>query len=61
MVTSPLTFVTDNDKSQDISLIEGRIPDAIRNVGASAVLPRGLATRAGAALGIIPFGTTAEA
>jgi hypothetical protein len=25
------------------------------------VLPRGLATRAGAALGIIPFGTTAEA
>jgi hypothetical protein len=24
-----LTFVTDNDKSQDISLIEGRIPDAI--------------------------------
>jgi hypothetical protein len=24
-------------------------------------LPRGLATRAGAALGIIPFGTTAEA
>jgi hypothetical protein len=29
--------------------------------GASAVLPRGLATRAGAASGIIPFGTTAEA
>jgi hypothetical protein len=25
------------------------------------VLPRGLATRAGAASGIIPFGTTAEA
>jgi hypothetical protein len=29
--------------------------------GASAVLPRGLATRAGAASGIIPFGITAEA
>jgi len=29
--------------------------------GASAVLPRGLATYAGAASGIIPFGTTAEA
>jgi hypothetical protein len=29
--------------------------------GASAVLPRGLAIRAGAALGIIPFGITAEA
>ena len=29
--------------------------------GASAVLPRGLAIRAGAASGIKPFGTTAEA
>ena len=56
-----LTFVSVSDTCLSISLIEGRIPDAIRNVGASAVLPRGLATRAGAALGIIPFGTTAEA
>jgi hypothetical protein len=29
--------------------------------GANAVLPRGFAIRAGAASGIIPFGTTAEA
>jgi hypothetical protein len=56
-----LTFVSVSDTCLSISLIEGRIPDAIRNVGASAVLPRGLAIRAGAALGIIPFGTTAEA
>ena len=34
---------------------------AFRRRGASAVPPRGLATRSGAALGVIPFGITAEA
>ena len=56
-----MTIVSDAVTVALTRSIEGRIPDAIRNVGASAVLPRGLATRAGAALGIIPFGTTAEA
>jgi hypothetical protein len=40
---------------------KGRIPDAIRSVGRGAVLPRGFAIRAGAASGIKPLGTTAEA
>jgi hypothetical protein len=40
---------------------EGRLREGTFGSGASAVPPRGLATRAGAALGIIPFGTTAEA
>ena len=44
-----------------ISLIEGSLREGTFGSGASAVLPRGLATCAGAALGIILFGTTAEA
>jgi hypothetical protein len=44
-----------------ISLIEGRLREGTFGSGASAVPPRGLATRSGAALGIIPFGITAEA
>jgi hypothetical protein len=44
-----------------ISLIEGRLREGTFGSGASAVPPRGLATRTGAALGIIPFGITAEA
>jgi hypothetical protein len=41
-----------------ISLIEGRLREGTFGSGASAVPPRGLATRTGAALGIIPFGIT---
>jgi hypothetical protein len=47
--------------SMNNSLIEGRLREGTFGSGASAVPPRGLATRSGAALGIIPFGTTAEA
>ena len=44
-----------------ISLVRGTHSGCDLKCGAGAVLPRGLATRAGAAPGIIPFGTTAEA
>ena len=56
-----LTNVTESGTYDIISLIEGRLREGTFGSGASAVPPRGLATRSGAVLGIIPFGTTAEA
>jgi hypothetical protein len=56
-----LTNVTEWGTYDFISLIEGRLREGTFGSGASAVPPRGLATRSGAALGIIPFGITAEA
>jgi hypothetical protein len=44
-----------------ISLTKGRLREGTFGSGASAVPPCGLATRAGAALGISPLGITAEA
>ena len=44
-----------------IPLTKGAFREGTFGSGASAVPPRGLATRTGAALGIIPFGITAEA
>ena len=61
IATLLLTFVSIFVTVCRISLIEGRLREGTFGSGASAVLPRGFALRAGAALGIILFGTTAEA
>jgi hypothetical protein len=48
-------------KSGIIALTKGRHREGTPDVGASAVLPRGFARRAGAASGIMSFGTMADA